>query len=81
MVTGFGRGAVPYARLGPMEKTSLPDVLFLDEVSRLLRVPVTTLRAWARSGRLPAVRIGRRYMVCRCELEALLTPAFPGSDC
>lgn len=52
-----------------------PEVLFLNEVASLLRLPVTTLRAWARNGRLPAVKIGRRYLVRRVDLNRLLDPA------
>jgi excisionase family DNA binding protein len=51
----------------------VPDYLLLEEVARIARVPVGTVRTWIRSGRLPSVKPGRWRLVRRAALEALLT--------
>ncbi len=43
----------------------------LDQVAERLGLHVRTVRAYVRSGRLRAVRIGKQYRVAREELEAL----------
>jgi excisionase family DNA binding protein len=43
----------------------------LDQVAERLGLHVRTVRAYVRSGRLKAIRIGKQYRVAREELEAL----------
>lgn len=45
-------------------------LLPLDEASRRLGIHVTTLRAWVREGRVPAYRIGKRFI--RVDWDELL---------
>jgi excisionase family DNA binding protein len=53
--------------------TTAEDLLLVEEVAREMRVPVTTVRWWIRTGKLPASRPGRRLVVRRSDLEALLS--------
>lgn len=52
----------------------LPDVLDVNEVAAYLRVGRSTAYALVRSHRLRAVRIGRRIVVPKSSLAALLAP-------
>ncbi len=38
----------------------LPELLTLDEVSKILRVSKITLKRWGKKGKLPAIRINSR---------------------
>jgi excisionase family DNA binding protein len=49
------------------------DVLTGKDVARLLHAPVSTVEDWARRGILPSVKIGRRRLYLRQEIEATLT--------
>jgi excisionase family DNA binding protein len=44
----------------------------LDQVAERLGLHVRTVRAYVRSGRLKAIRIGKQYRVAREELEAIV---------
>jgi excisionase family DNA binding protein len=44
----------------------------LDQVAMRLGLHVRTVRAYVRTGRLRAIRIGKQYRVAREELEALV---------
>lgn len=44
----------------------------LDRVAERLGLHVRTVRAYVRSGRLKAIRIGKQYRVAREELEAIV---------
>ena len=48
------------------------DYLLLEEVARIARVPVGTVRTWIRAKRLPSVRPGRWRLVRRADLEQFL---------
>jgi excisionase family DNA binding protein len=43
------------------------------EVARLLHAPISTVEDWARRGILPSVKIGRRRLYIRQNIEASLT--------
>src|ERR1700727_3038891 len=45
----------------------------LDQVAERLGLHVRTVRAYVRSGRLKAVRIGKQYRVAREDLEAIFS--------
>lgn len=48
------------------------DVMSLAEVAELLHVPRSTVSDWARRGILPSVKIGRRRLYIRQQIEATL---------
>jgi excisionase family DNA binding protein len=43
------------------------------EVADLLRMPVSTVEDLARRGELPSVKVGRRRLYIRPQIEAILT--------
>jgi excisionase family DNA binding protein len=49
-----------------------PRMYSLDQVAERLGLHVRTVRAYVRSGRLRAIRIGKQYRVAREELEAIV---------
>jgi len=49
------------------------DVMTARDVARLLHTPVSTVEDWARRGILPSVKIGRRRLYIRQNIEAALT--------
>jgi excisionase family DNA binding protein len=49
------------------------DVMLAREVASLLHVPVSTVEDWARRGILPSVKIGRRRLYIREQIETALT--------
>lgn len=53
-----------------MSKQALEEqLLMVEEIAAGLRVQVSTVRYWIRSGKLPAVKLGRRLMIYRGDLE------------
>lgn len=58
-----------------------PQVWTIEEAAALLGVGRTTAYGAARAGQIPAIRVGRRLVVPRAALAALLrTPAQPVED-
>lgn len=57
---------------GPRRLTA-DDVLTGRDVALLLHAPVSTIEDWARRGLLPSVKIGRRRLYIRHEIELALT--------
>ena len=51
----------------------MPDLLNLKEGAKELRVSIHTLRAWTYQKRIPIVRLGRRVLVRRQDLEAFVS--------
>jgi excisionase family DNA binding protein len=49
--------------------------LLLTECAEHARVPLSTVRHWIATGKLPSVRPGRRRMVRRADLDAFLAGA------
>ena len=49
------------------------DVMLAREVAGLLHAPVSTVEDWARRGILPSVKIGRRRLYIREQIETVLT--------
>lgn len=43
-----------------------------DGVAELLHLPVTTVRQYAREGRLPAFKVGRHWVFFTDEIESTL---------
>jgi len=52
----------------------MDDFLTADQAARVLRLQVKRVQALARAGRLPATRIGRKWLFPRRQLEARLGP-------
>jgi excisionase family DNA binding protein len=50
------------------------EVLAPDEVARVLRLPIATVREGLRRGEIPGKRIMYRWRTRRSDLDALLTP-------
>jgi len=48
------------------------ELLWIEEVAEACRTPIGTIRHWIRTGRLPSLRLGRRRMVRRSDLETML---------
>lgn len=48
------------------------EYLTLSDVATELKMDVETIRRYARSGKLPASKLGRGYRVKRTDLEAFL---------
>jgi molybdopterin-binding protein len=53
------------------------STLTAEEAARLLRLNVKRVQSLARAGKLPAARVGRKWLFRRDELEALLGPQGP----
>ncbi len=69
-----------FASRGPIESNRAPDELLSpEEVAEYLRVHVQTVRAWIRSGKLPASRLAgqRALRVRRSDLGRVLEPVDP----
>jgi excisionase family DNA binding protein len=49
------------------------DLLFLEEVAEITRVPVSCVRFWIRTGKLPSLKPGRRVLVRRTILDKFLS--------
>lgn len=54
------------------------DTLSADEAAQLLHLNVKRVQALAREGRLPAARIGRKWLFHRRELERMLSERTAG---
>ena len=48
----------------------LPALLTPREVASMLRVGYATVQIWAKTGAIPAVKIGKAYRIRREDLEA-----------
>jgi excisionase family DNA binding protein len=55
------------------KRLTADDVMTAREVAGLLRSPVSTVEDWARRGILPSVKIGKRRLYVRQNVEAVLT--------
>jgi excisionase family DNA binding protein len=65
------RGAWRPMTAAPKRLTAA-DVMTAREVAGLLHAPVSTIEDWARRGILPSVKIGRRRLYIRQNIEAVL---------
>ena len=58
------------------------ELLTLSETAALLRLKVTTIRAWLLQRRVPFVKLGGRVFLRRTDVQALIdasvVPANPG---
>ena len=51
------------------------ELLTVGETAKIFRVTLQTVRNWIEWGKLPAIRVGRRFLVRREHIEALLDQA------
>lgn len=65
---------------GSSRRLTADDVMSARDVALLLHAPISTIEDWARRGILPSVKIGRRRLYIRQNIESLLTgsPQGPG---
>jgi excisionase family DNA binding protein len=56
----------------PGRRLTADDVLTGREVALLLHAPVSTVEDWARRGILPSVKLGRRRLYIRQQIEMAL---------
>jgi molybdopterin-binding protein len=54
------------------EVGSMEDLLTTDQAAKILKLHVKRVQALARAGRLPATRVGRKWLFPRSRLEARL---------
>jgi excisionase family DNA binding protein len=54
------------------EAFEMIDLLNLNEVAKELRISIHTVRAWVFQERFPVVRLGRRVLLRRSDLEAFV---------
>ena len=54
----------------------MPELMNLKEGADVLRLSIHTLRAWIYQGRIPFVRLGRRVLLRREDLETLISKGF-----
>ena len=51
------------------------ELLTVSEAAEIFRVTLQTIRNWIEWGKLPALRVGRRFLVRREHIDALLDQA------
>ncbi len=61
------------------EKSTLPAITWLtvEEVADYFNVARMTVYRWVRSGKLPAIQVGRAYRIDEDEVKRLLRPVAP----
>lgn len=74
-----GRGARQPTTASPTRLTA-DDVMTAREVAELLHAPVSTVEDWARRDILPSVKIGKRRLYIRQNIEAVLTGQFEAAS-
>ena len=56
------------------------ELVTVAEAAAIFRVTLQTIRNWIDWGKLPALRVGRRFLVRREHIEALLDQAQASDD-
>lgn len=51
----------------------MPELLNIQETAVFLRISTHTLRAWIRQKRIPCVRLGRRVLLRREDVESFVS--------
>jgi excisionase family DNA binding protein len=59
------------------EDETVRATMDLTEVAKVLGCSRTSAYRWAKNGTLPAIRLGRRVVVPKAAVEAMLCPAPP----
>ncbi len=64
-----------------MTITDLPQLVTVDDASRYLKVHASTVSSWCKSGRLPARKVGNRWLIRVIDLAEFVDPTSrPDSD-
>lgn len=63
--------------IGSSRRLTADDVMTARDVALLLHAPISTVEDWARRRILPSVKIGRRRLYIRRDIEATLTSQVP----
>lgn len=58
--------------IGSPRRLTADDVMTARDVALLLHIPISTVEDWARRGVLPSVKIGRRRLYIRQNIETAL---------
>jgi excisionase family DNA binding protein len=56
-------------------RTGEPDTLTIEETAKRLRIGLNSAYSGVKNGQIPSIRIGRRILIPRPALEALLAGA------
>ena len=51
----------------------MPELLNIQETATFLRISTHTLRAWIRQKRIPRVRLGRRVLLRKEDVESFIS--------
>ena len=65
--------SAPTPATAPERRLTAEDVMTAREVAQLLHAPISTVEDWARRAILPSVKVGRRRLYIRQNIEAVLT--------
>ena len=58
-----------------IQEVIVREFLTAGEIANTCRVSDETVRNWARAGRLKAIRIGRKYLFAKRDIESMLDGA------
>lgn len=50
----------------------MPAKITVEEAAAQLRLQVRSLRGWIRAGKIPAVRVGKRYLLDQADVDRVL---------
>jgi len=70
--------AAAAAEGGSMGEAVELDFLTVEEAAEALRLQPVTIRLWIRKGKLPAYHAGRRVLLRRADVAAMVCPGLPG---
>jgi excisionase family DNA binding protein len=56
------------------------EYLTTEEVAQKLRLAPSTVQKWINAGRLPAVFVGRRYLIRVADVDRVLCPCADARD-
>jgi len=65
---------------GAPERLTADDVMTARAVAALLHAPVSTIEDWGRRGTLPSVKVGRRRLYIRQQIETVLLGPYPAAS-
>lgn len=74
----IGAAVVAAAEAEDMGEAVELDFLTVEEAAEALRLQPVTIRLWIRKGKLPAYHAGRRLLLRRADVAALVKPGVPG---
>jgi len=72
LIQTAGLGNIELPRIHAQARKVRVEMLSAEDAARLLRLNVKRVQALARAGRLPAARVGRKWLFRREDLESML---------